>query len=66
MITSYMRDRIQTFINKYPRRILKIRPRYVILQAKEDTMRIYYNGVVLIGRSTAKFEFDEKKIGKMM
>jgi hypothetical protein len=68
MITTYMQDKIRVFASKYPKRIIKVHTRYLLLQGKMNTIRLYYSGVVKIGNNGCKgnFKFSEEKIKKLM
>jgi len=68
MITTYMQDKIRVFASKYPKRIIKVHTRYLLLQGKVHTIRLYYSGVVKIGNNGCKekFKFSEEKIKKLM
>jgi len=65
VINTYIQERISILANKYKLRIVARKEKYIILQAKDITLRIYNDGTVRVGRKE-KFRFDEKKIIKMM
>lgn len=62
---NYMRDRIERFSQKNKKYILNYHSRYVRLQGRKTTLRIYYNGIVRIS-NTKEFKFNEGAVSKYL